>query len=107
MKLLLIIGLSALVFGGSGLAAELPAPAPAPPRTPETGIDPGIQVNPGPSPDDKAVVPPKTNPDPEMAIDPNTVRGSEGRLSKPPTGKNTEPSSPQPEPPLGKEAPKP
>jgi hypothetical protein len=107
MKQFMIIILTALVLGGPVLAAELPPPAPAPPRTPETGIDPGIQVNPGPSPDDKAVVPPKTNPDPEMAIDPNTVRGTEGRLSKPPTEKKTEPSSPQPKPPLGKEEPKP
>ena len=44
---------------------------PAPPRTPETGIDPGIQVHPGPSPDPHTAVPPKNNPDPGMAINPD------------------------------------
>jgi len=44
---------------------------PAPPRTPETGIDPGIQVHPGPSPDPRSAVAPKHNPDPGMAINPD------------------------------------
>jgi len=50
-------------------------PKEAPPRTPETGIDPGIRVDPGPSPDPHASVPPKINPDPAMAINPDVVPG--------------------------------
>jgi hypothetical protein len=62
--------------GSLALGAE-PATPPkeAPPRTPETGIDPGIQVDPGPSPDPRASIPPKINPDPGMAINPDVVPG--------------------------------
>jgi hypothetical protein len=55
----------------STIAEKLPAP----PRTPETGIDPGIQVHPGPSPDPHTAVPPKHNPDPGMAINPDVTPG--------------------------------
>src|SRR5438093_12767500 len=50
-------------------------PKEAPPRTPETGIDPGIRVDPGPSPDPRASIPPKVNSDPAMAINPDVVPG--------------------------------
>jgi hypothetical protein len=50
-----------------------PKALPAPPRTPQTGIDPGIQVHPGPTPDPHTAVPPKSNPDPGMAIDPDAA----------------------------------
>ena len=53
--------------------------APAPPRTPQTGIDPGIRVDPGPSPDPHTAVPPKTNPDPGMAINPDVEPGARSK----------------------------
>ncbi len=76
--LLLRIILLLSVFYGvpTAFSAEPTTPSKeAPPRTPETGIDPGIRVNPGPSPDPRASVPPKFNPDPGMAINPDVVPG--------------------------------
>src|SRR5438874_1921671 len=74
MKCLLLGIILLLPFTGVPivLAAEpMTAPKEAPPRTPETGIDPGIRVDPGPSPDPRASIPPKVNPDPGMAINPD------------------------------------
>ena len=56
----------------------------APPRTPQTGIDPGIRVDPGPSPDPHTAVAPKSNPDPGMVINPDVVRP---KFSLPPEAK--------------------
>ena len=58
-------------------------PKEAPPRTPETGIDPGIRVDPGPSPDPRASIPPKINPDPGMAINPDVVPGVSPKTDAP------------------------
>jgi hypothetical protein len=75
-----LLGIILLLFMFNGgllaLGAEpTPPPKEAPPRTPETGIDPGIRVDPGPSPDPRASIPPKFNPDPGMAINPDAVPG--------------------------------
>src|SRR5438093_11944327 len=66
------------VFNGVPMVLDAEPTTPpkeAPPRTPETGIDPWIRVDPGPSPDPRASVPPKINPDPGMAINPDVVPG--------------------------------
>jgi hypothetical protein len=69
-------------------AGDLPTKdAPAPPRTPQTGIDPGIRVDPGPSPDPHTAVPPKSNPDPGMAINPDAGPGARPKSGLSPEGK--------------------
>ena len=82
------------------LAAEAPPSTeklPAPPRTPETGIDPGIQVHPGPSPDPHTAVPPKHNPDPEMAINPEAIPNDPTKTRRlPPSSPSTRPPDAQP-----------
>lgn len=77
--------------------------APAPPRTPQTGIDPGIQVDPGPTPDPHTAVPPKSNPDPGMAINPDVQPGARPkpgmpseRIAPPSTQPDTAPEKPDP-----------
>ena len=62
----------------SAAADSSPKDMPAPPRTPQTGIDPGIQVHPGPTPDPHTALPPQSNPDPGMAIDPDGARPKSG-----------------------------
>ena len=73
-----MIIVSALALSTLALSAGDPGSkdSPAPPRTPQTGVDPGIQVDPGPSPDPRTAVPPKTNPDPGMAINPDVEPGA-------------------------------
>ena len=77
-RFLLVIILSLPVLAGITMvlgAEPNTPPKEAPPRTPQTGIDPGIRVDPGPSPDPRASIPPKVNPDPAMAINPDVVPG--------------------------------
>ena len=74
LKIILLL----FVFNGGLLALGAEPGTPpkeAPPRTPETGIDPGIRVDPGPSPDPRGSIPPKINPDPGMAINPDVAPG--------------------------------
>ena len=81
--LLLVIILSLPVLAGIPMflgAEPTTPPKEAPPRTPETGIDPGIRVDPGPSPDPRASVPPKINPDPGMAINPDVTPGARPKV---------------------------
>src|SRR5438093_13506148 len=66
------------VFNGVPMVLDAEPTTPPkeePPRTRQTGIDPGIRVDPGPSPDPRASIPPKVNPDPAMAINPDVVPG--------------------------------
>jgi hypothetical protein len=97
MRVLVVVAILSLLQGSAVIVkAESPTSAeklPAPPRTPETGIDPGIQVNPGPSPDPHTAVPPKNNPDPGMAINPD-VSPNARRLPVPDS--NTRPPDTQP-----------
>src|SRR5437016_14592765 len=93
MPLLLAIILLLSVFAGVPMVAGAESPTPpkeAPPRTPETGIDPGIRVDPGPSPDPRATIPPKVNPDPAMAINPDVGRGIPLKSVRP-SERNTSP----------------
>src|SRR2546421_11669659 len=86
MPLLLGIILLLSAFAGVPMVAGAESPTPpkeAPPRTPETGIDPGIRVDPGPSPDPRASIPPKVNPDPGMAINPDVVPGVSPKTGAP------------------------
>ena len=92
-RLLAIVAAISFLQAGVVIATEPPTSAekrPAPPRTPETGIDPGIQVHPGPSPDPHTAIPPKHNPDPEMAINPDAIP------SDPTKTRRLAPSSPNP-----------
>jgi hypothetical protein len=70
-KSVLWLGLLAGGIPAITLAAD---PAIPPREARPDSIDPGIRVDPGPSPDPRAVVPPKENPDPEMAVKPKTER---------------------------------
>jgi hypothetical protein len=89
---LAILGLLHVTPVVAQAASPIPAEKlPAPPRTPETGVDPGIQAHPGPSPDPHTAVPPKINPDPEMAIHPDSVPGSPNRRRSPDS--NVDPNS--------------
>src|SRR5437660_10943222 len=65
-----------------GLWAYSGMPCQAPPRLPESRIDPGIQVDPGPTRDPRSIVPPAKNPDPDMAINPETAPPSHSEQSE-------------------------
>jgi hypothetical protein len=98
-RLLAIVAAVGLLQGTTVVvAAEATRSAeklPAPPRTPETGVDPGIQVHPGPTPDPHTAVPPKNNPDPEMAINPDVI--PDGRSGPQRPAPNLDPNSRLPE----------
>jgi hypothetical protein len=82
LRIILLLSVFAGVPMVLGVEPTTP-PKEAPPRTPETGIDPGIRVDPGPSPDPRASIPPKFNPDPGMAINPDVVPGGPPKTDVP------------------------
>ena len=74
MKHIVVMALAVLGLSlGEGLGAEPGMPGQEPPKMPESRIDPGIQVDPGPTRDPRAIVPPAKNPDPNMAINPEAA----------------------------------
>src|SRR5438067_5407589 len=83
MKYMAVMALAVLGLSlGEGLCAEPGMSGQEPSKMPESRIDPGIQVDPGPTRDPRAIVPPAKNPDPGMAINPETAPPSRSEAEK-------------------------
>src|SRR5437773_12421095 len=83
MKHIVVMALAVLGLSlGEGLGAEPGMPGQEPPKMRESRIDPWIQVDPGPTRDPRAIVPPAKNPDPHMAINPETAATSRSEQSQ-------------------------